>query len=318
MENKAEKVLKEIQKVIVGKEEVIKKVLLTLLADGHVLLEDVPGVGKTTIALCFHKVLGLDYKRISFTPDSVPADITGFSALNANRTAFEYHQGAVMTNLLLADEINRTSSKTQSALLEAMQERQITVDAKTYPLPNPFFVLATQNPIGSAGTQELPLSELDRFMIKVQIGYPDAESQVKILQNRQDTEPPTRLSPVLSKEELLLMKQEVSSVYVEESIYRYMTDLVMKTRDHEMVEFGVSPRGAIALCDMSKACAYVEGRDYVLPTDVANIFSDVCAHRLVLKRQAKLGGYDEKKVINEVLEITKQPPINIAGEKMNR
>ena len=309
MSNKTDRIFEEIGNVMAGKDEIIKKVFLAILAGGHVLIEDVPGVGKTTLALCFHKVLGLDYKRIQFTPDSVPADVTGFSALNVTRTDFEYHEGAVMTNLLLADEINRTSSKTQSALLEAMQEKQVTVDTKTYPLPEPFVVMATQNPVGSAGTQELPVSQLDRFMIKLHMGYPDAESQIKLLQDRHGENPLTKLKTVLSKGELLAMKEEAMQVYVEASLYRYVTDLTMATREHEMVEYGVSPRGALALCDMAKACAYVHNRDYVVPSDIEEIFFDVCAHRLVLSRQARLSSFTENQVLTEVLDKTGQPAL---------
>ncbi len=276
--NLTENLVQEVQKVIVGKEDVIKNVLMAILAKGHILLEDIPGVGKTTLALAFSKALGMEYKRIQFTPDVIPSDVVGFSIYDKKTDSFVYKEGAVMCNLLLADEINRTSSKTQAALLEVMEEGSVTVDGKTYPVPQPFTVLSTQNPFGSAGTQMLPQSQLDRFMVKLSMGYPDFESQVNILKDRQTEQPLDSIHEVVSKEEVLNMQQEVIQVTVKENILRYITALVEKTRTHEYISLGVSPRGAFAVNNMAKASAYVKGRDYVVPEDVIEIFvSCLCA-----------------------------------------
>lgn len=305
--NTVEKIIEEIKKAVVGKDEIIQKVLMAILAGGHILLEDVPGVGKTTLALSFSKALGLDYKRVQFTSDSVPSDIIGFSVYDKSTNSFVYKEGAAVTNLLLADEINRTSSKTQSALLEVMEEGQITVDGVTHSLPNPFVVIATQNPVGSAGTQNLPESQLDRFMIKLKMGYPDFNSQVNILKQRRTGNPIESINCITNGEELIKIKDKVANVFIDDSIYEYITNIFEKSRNHPMVLLGISPRGALALCNMVKAKAYVCRRDYVLPEDVTAVISDVFAHRLILNTKAKMNDISEKQVLNEILSEVSIP-----------
>ena len=300
---------REVGKVILGKDDAIAKVLMAMLSGGHVLLEDVPGTGKTTLALSFSKALGLDYKRIQFTSDTVPSDVIGFSLYNKETKEFEYVKGAVMCNLLLADEINRTSSKTQSALLEAMEEYQVTVDGHTYPLPKPFVVLATQNPVGSAGTQLLPSSQLDRFMIRTTMGYPDRQSQVDILRERHHENPLDRLQGVVTCEELLELIESAKQVHIADAVYDYIVDLVDATRSSELVELGVSPRGALALCRMAKAHAFVRGGDFVTPEDVYQVFDDVCAHRLVLSAKARLGKITAREITEQLRQQVPVPQV---------
>ena len=309
MNPKTEQILQQIEKVIVGKNEIVEKVLMAILAGGHVLMEDVPGVGKTTTAMTFAKVLGLDTRRVQFTSDTVPSDIIGYSVYDKQRGDFIYKPGAVMTNLLLADEINRTSSKTQSALLEAMEELHVTVDGRTYPLPDPFVVLATQNPVGSAGTQLLPSSQLDRFMIKISMGYPDFASQVSILRDRHRANPLDQIRPVVSIHELRQLIEEASAVEVQDSIYEYVTRLTQATREHPMMQLGVSPRGALAVCRMAKAYAYLHGRDYLIPEDVAAIFPDVCCHRLVLATKARMMEERPETVIRTIVDSVEMPVV---------
>lgn len=309
MNQKIAEILQEIEKVIVGKNEVVEKILMAVLASGHVLMEDVPGVGKTTTAMTFAKVLGLDTKRVQFTSDTVPSDIIGYSVYDKQKERFVFKPGAVMTNLLLADEINRTSSKTQSALLEAMEEHRVTVDGETYALPAPFVVLATQNPVGSAGTQMLPSAQMDRFMIKTSMGYPDFESQINILRDRHTDNPLNRIHAVVTAEELEKLIRQAEAVEVGEYIYEYVTLLVQATREHEMVQLGVSPRGALAVCRMAKAFAFVHGRDYVLPEDVAAVFPDVCCHRLILGTKARMLEEKAETIIAQVLKNVSMPVI---------
>ena len=307
MNPKINEILQEIESVIVGKNEIVEKILMAILAQGHVLMEDVPGVGKTTTAMAFAKVLGLDTRRVQFTSDTVPSDIIGFSVYDKKEDEFVYKPGAIMTNLLLADEINRTSSKTQSALLEAMEEHKVTVDGKTYALPDPFIVLATQNPVGSAGTTMLPNSQLDRFLIRVSMGYPDHKSSVNILRDRHIDHPLDRAYAVVNKEELLGLVQEVRKVNMTDTVLDYVTTLVEKTRNHPQVALGVSPRGALAVCRMAKAFAYLHGRDFVMPEDVAAIFPDVCAHRLMLNSKARMMEEKPENVLAEILKSTDMP-----------
>ncbi|MGI6077964.1 MAG: AAA family ATPase [Fastidiosipilaceae bacterium] len=309
MQTKTLAIREEISKVIVGKDEVIAKVLMAILSGGHVLLDDVPGVGKTTLALSFSKALGLDYKRIQFTPDTLPSDITGFSLYNKEKETFVYQPGPVMTNLLLADEINRTSSKTQAALLEVMQERRVTVDGVTYDVPEPFVVLATQNPVGSAGTQLLPTSQMDRFMIRLEMGYPDFNSQVNILKDRHSANPLDEVKPIVSREQLIQMQHEVNEVMIDDAIYEYVTYLAEATRHHELIDLGMSPRGALAVCQFAKAAAYLQKRNYVIPQDVQNIFVDVTVHRLVLSRKARISNYSGAAIVNSILESVAMPAI---------
>ena len=300
-------ILKSINSVIAGKEAVVEKVLMAILSGGHVLLEDVPGVGKTTLAISFARTLGLDTRRVQFTSDTMPSDILGFSVYNRDTGNFDYKPGAVMTNLLLADEINRTSSKTQSALLEAMEEHKVTVDGKTYDLPDQFIVLATQNPVGSAGTTMLPNSQLDRFLIRVSMGYPDHKSSVNILRDRHVDNPLDRAYAVVNKEELLGLVQDVRKVDMRDPVLDYVTTLVEKTRTHPQAALGVSPRGALAVCRMAKAYAYLHGRDFVMPEDAAAIFPDVCAHRLMLNSKARMMEEKPESVLAEILKTTDMP-----------
>lgn len=309
MNEVSRKILEQVNSVIIGKEAVTEKVLMAVLAQGHVLLEDVPGVGKTTMALAFARTLGLDSRRVQFTSDTMPSDIIGFSLYNKETGRFDYKSGAVMTNLLLADEINRTSSKTQSALLEAMEEYQVTVDGHTYPLPKPFVVLATQNPVGSAGTQLLPSSQLDRFMIRTTMGYPDRQSQVDILRERHHENPLDRLQGVVTCEGLLELIESAKQVHIADVVYDYIVDLVDATRSSELVELGVSPRGALALCRMAKAHAFVRGGDFVTPEDVYQVFDDVCAHRLVLSAKARLGKITAREITEQLRQQVPVPQV---------
>lgn len=307
MNPKINEILQEIETVIVGKRENVEKILMAVLAGGHVLMEDVPGVGKTTTAMTFAKVLGLQTRRVQFTSDTVPSDIIGYSVYDKDSGSFVYKPGAVMTNLLLADEINRTSSKTQSALLECMEELHVTVDGETHELPKPFVVLATQNPVGSAGTTLLPSSQLDRFMVKLSMGYPDFQSQVSILRDRHSTNPLDKLNPIVTIDELRQLFAEASQVEVVDSIYEYVTRLTQATREHPMVALGVSPRGALAVCRMAKARAFVLGRDYMIPEDVAAVFPDVCAHRLVLSTKARMLEEKAENIIHSILDSVNMP-----------
>ena len=309
MNEVSRKILEQVNSVIIGKEAVTEKVLMAVLAQGHVLLEDVPGVGKTTMALAFARTLGLDSRRVQFTSDTMPSDIIGFSLYNKETGSFDYKSGAVMTNLLLADEINRTSSKTQSALLEAMEEYQVTVDGHTYQLPKPFVVLATQNPVGSAGTQLLPSSQLDRFMIRTTMGYPDRQSQVDILRERHNENPLNRLQDDVTCEELLELIESAKQVHIADAVYDYIVDLVDATRSSKLVELGVSPRGALALCRMAKAHAFVRGGDFVTPEDVYQVFDDVCAHRLVLSAKARLGKITAREITEQLRQQVTVPQV---------
>ena len=313
MNENIRQVLTEIEKVIVGKRPVVEKILMAVLASGHVLMEDVPGVGKTTTARTFARVLGLDTRRVQFTSDTVPSDIIGYSVYDRETQSFVYRPGAVMTNLLLADEINRTSSKTQSALLEAMEEQHVTVDGSTYALPVPFVVLATQNPVGSAGTQLLPSAQMDRFLIKVSMGYPDFESQVSILRDRRTADPLDSVRPVLDREQLTELIRQAREVYVADPVYEYVTRLVQATREHPLVQLGVSPRGALAVCRMAKARALVQGRDFVTPQDAAEVFPDVCSHRLILSTKARMLEEKPETVIQSVLEQIPMPVLAKTG-----
>ena len=309
MNPKLSQILQEIEKVVVGKNENVEKIMMAVLAGGHVLMEDVPGTGKTTTAMAFAKVLGLDTRRVQFTSDTVPSDIIGYSVYEKQTGGFVFKPGAIMTNLLLADEINRTSSKTQSALLEAMEEMRVTVDGQTYPLPKPFVVLATQNPVGSAGTQMLPSAQMDRFMIKMSMGYPDFESQINILRDRHRENPLDKIHAVVSIDELQQLIHEASAVHVMDCIYEYVTKLTQATREHPMIALGVSPRGALAVCRMAKAYAYLHGRDFVVPEDVVAVFADTCAHRLVLATKARMMEEKPETLIRSIIESVKMPVI---------
>ena len=282
---------------------------MAILARGHVLLEDVPGVGKTTTALALSKLMGMEFQRIQFTPDVVPSDVTGFTMYNKETGKFEYRPGAVMCNFLLADEINRTSSKTQAALLEVMEEGKVTVDGETHVVPQPFVVLATENPVGSSGTQMLPESQLDRFMVSLSMGYPDHASLIDILRDRQDINPLEKAETVIQREELLNLQNQVQKVYMDDRILSYVADLAEATRDHELITLGLSPRGTLALCRMSKAAAFVEGRDYVVPEDIKKVFGDVAGHRMVLESRARYEDKTSREILDEILDTVPVPKV---------
>ena len=302
------RIVSEINKVIVGKDDVIKKLLIAMLAGGHVLLDDVPGVGKTTLAATVGKVLGLKFGRVQFTPDVLPSDINGFSMYNRATEEFEYMPGILtQVNLLLCDEINRTSSKTQSALLEAMEERQVTVDGETHPLMSPFLVIATQNNVGSAGTQLLPHAQLDRFMFRLTLGYPDFDSQMAIIRDRQKADPADSVEQIASREDLLRMQDEGKDVYMADALIAYVTKLVFATRESDLVELGVSPRGAIVVSNAARARAYLEGRDYTIPEDVRAVFVDVCTHRLLVSQKARANRIGAREVLEQVLQSVPVP-----------
>ena len=301
MDNRVLAVKNEVKRAIIGKDDVIDKVMTAIIAGGHILLEDIPGVGKTTMALAFSKAMGMHFKRVQFTPDVVPSDITGFTMYDKSSGEFKYTAGAVITNFLLADEINRTSSKTQSALLEVMQEGKVTVDGKTYKLPEPFIVIATQNPIGTAGTQMLPESQLDRFMVQLSIGYPTPEDQATILKDRSLKDPLATVRTIVTKEDILQMKAQAKMMYVDDKIYQYVSALAEATRNHEFVRLGLSPRGALALTDMAKAHAYMNGQDFVAPENIQNVFKEVCAHRLVLQPKAQLTGTTKEDILDGII-----------------
>lgn len=307
-------IVKEIGKVLVGKQDVIEKTLMAIYAGGHILLEDYPGVGKTTLALGLSKVLDLGFKRIQFTPDTMPSDITGFSLYNKDTGTFKFTMGAVDCNLLLGDEINRTSAKTQSALLEVMEELAVTVDGATYPVPKPFICVATQNPVGSAGTQPLPDSQLDRFMVRLSIGYPSTADQMDIIKARRYENPLDSVRPMITRDDLLAVQNYLDSITVSDAVLLYLTRLCEATRSIDLVELGVSPRGIIALSRMARACAIVRDRDYVTPEDVQEVFIDVCAHRLVLKPQARIESMTAESILREVLRNVK-PPAMGAGAR---
>lgn len=301
-----DKVLNEVKKAITGKDDCISKVFASILAGGHILIEDVPGVGKTTLAIAFSKALSLVDRRMQFTPDVMPADILGFNMYQKETGKFVYYPGAIMCNLFLADEINRTSPKTQSALLEVMEEQKVTIEGKTRDVPNPFVVMATQNPKGSAGTQLLPEAQIDRFMICVSMGYPNLKDEVEILKGK-SVSSTTNVNPVLSKEQLMKIKEEVEAVHVSDKLYAYIAMLSVATREHSYIELGLSPRGSIACVKMAKAWAYLKGRNYVLPEDVVDIFLDVAKHRIVLNTKARVARVSERAVLEEVLSQVKQP-----------
>lgn len=306
MRAQMEKVLGEVEKVIAGKRAVIEKILLALLAEGHVLLDDVPGVGKTTLAVALSRALGLTFRRIQFTPDVLPSDIVGFSIYDRETGGFQYRPGALNhAHLVLGDEINRASSKTQSALLEAMEERQVTVDGNTYPMEAPFLVIATENSVGTAGTQPLPYAQMDRFLVRLSLGYPDYEAQMTMLRDRQGGNPLEAVARVMERDELTAMQREVRSVTAKDAILDYITRLSMASRSHEAVAVGVSPRGALFLDRAAKARAYLEGRDYVTGGDVQAVFRDVCAHRVLLKES--ISGTTVEQVLDELLKKVENP-----------
>lgn len=299
-------VQQEVNQVIQGKEDVVKKVFAAMIAGGHILMEDIPGVGKTTLATTFAKTLELVYHRVQFTPDVLPSDILGFSMYDNKTGKFDFHPGSVFCNLFLADEINRTSPKTQSALLEVMEERQASVEGKTWKLPAPFFVIATQNPSGSSGTQLLPESQLDRFMIRLSMGYPSHRDAVSILKGEVWKQTDKR-QRVLSIEELKELQREAEQIYVHDEIYEYIVSLVEETRKTEFFAEGASPRATIALLRMARAMARLEGRDFVTAQDVQKVLKDVLGHRVKLGARARAEGKSMEECIQELILQVKSP-----------
>lgn len=309
MADKIRQLQRELGNIIKGKKEVTDKIIMAVLARGHVLLEDVPGVGKTTTALALCRLMGMDFNRIQFTPDVVPSDVTGFTMYEKNTGKFLYRPGAVMCNMLLADEINRTSSKTQAALLEVMEEGKVTVDQETHPVPQPFVVIATENPTGSSGTQMLPESQLDRFMVSLSMGYPDHDNLVELLRDRQKENPLERASAVITKEDVVNLQNQVQQVYMADSILNYIATLAEATRNHPFITLGLSPRGTLALCRMTKAAAFMEERDYVIPEDIRNVFSDVAAHRMILDSKARYQEQNARQILEDLLDKTPAPKV---------
>ena len=309
---KAAKVIEQVNKVILGKDRKVKEIMTAFLAGGHILLEDIPGVGKTTLATAFAQAMKLDCKRVQFTPDVMPSDLTGYSVYRSDLGQFVYQPGSVFCNLLLADEINRTSPKTQSALLEVMEERKVSVEGITRDVPDPFIVIATQNPYGNAGTQSLPEAQMDRFMITMSIGYPDFESEMDMAMSIGKTGRTDMVEPVITAEDVKEMQEEIYDVYMNKSIYKYIIELVTATRESEYIERGASPRATIALVKMSKAWAWLNGRDYVIPSDVGTQFEYVISHRIVPDMSARMEKLSKSDIINNIVKSVKRP---VVGEK---
>lgn len=307
--NEFKSVLNEVRKVINGKDREIIITMLALLANGNILIEDIPGVGKTTMALAFSKALGLKYGRIQFTPDTLPSDITGFSSFNKESGKMHFNKGAIFCNLFLADELNRTSSRTQAALLEAMEERQVTVDGHSYQLEIPFSVIATQNPVGASGTQLLPDSQTDRFTVRISMGYPNFEAECQMLINRSQQNPLDKVKQAVTVEELINMQNKVKEVFVSEDMAKYIVMLVTATRQNRLFERGASPRATLSLKDMAKAAAFADGRDYIVPRDIQNIFVATISHRVILSAEANAKKISVTKALNEILRTTRQPKI---------
>ena len=305
----AHQVIREVQKAVIGKEACIRKVMMAILASGHILLEDIPGVGKTTMALAFSKALNLREKRLTFTPDVLPADLTGFTMYRKETGKFYYQPGAVMCNLFLGDEINRTSPRTQSALLEVMEEGQVSVDGVTHLLPRPFIVIATQNPAGSAGTQLLPQSQLDRFTVCLTMGYLDINAAISIVKGRIARNTIEQVAPAADASELLRMQDEVRNIFIHDRIYRYIVSLIQATRTNPMTELGVSPRGTLSLARMAQANAYLRNKTYVTPDDIQEVFMDVCAHRMILNAKARISHLTPFSILEEILKTVPGPSL---------
>jgi len=303
----AQQILGQVRKVVVGKDSVLLWVLAAILARGHILLEDIPGVGKTTMALAFSRVLDLDYSRVQFTPDVLPSDVTGYSVPDPSGEGMRYQKGTVITNLFLADELNRATSRTQSALLEAMEEGQVTVDGVSHPLPQPFVVIATQNPTGAAGTQLLPDSQMDRFMVKLSLGYPSAKDETAMVLNRQGGNPLSMLTALMSREMLVHLQDEVEATYLSDSVVGYIVSLISATRSCGELTRGASPRATLAVSAMAKSVARLRGRDYVIPGDVKEVFSHTVAHRLILSPRAEAQNRTTEQIAQELLTSVPAP-----------
>lgn len=300
-------IIDQVERVIIGKRAIIEKAIVALLSGGHLLLEDVPGVGKTMLIRALSRAMGLTFKRIQFTPDLLPSDVTGVSIYNQKSMEFQFRPGPIMANVVLADEINRTSPKTQAALLEAMEEGNMTVDGETYRLPEPFFVLATQNPIEYEGTFPLPEAQLDRFLLKLKMGYPNQAEEAEMLRRVQEHHPIEDVHMVLDREELLRLQKMTKKVHLEESLRAYIVELVQRTREHPAVYLGASPRGSIALMRTAQALAFIRGRDYVIPDDIREMLQPTLAHRILLKSESRLGGISVEGVLNDLLNRVRVP-----------
>lgn len=303
----AQQILGQVRRAVIGKDTVLLWVLAAILARGHILLEDIPGVGKTTMALAFSKVLDLGYSRVQFNPDVLPSDVTGYSIPDPKTGQTRYQKGAVITNLFLADELNRATSRTQSALLEAMEEGQVTVDGVSHVLEQPFVVIATQNPTGAAGTQLLPDSQMDRFLVRLTLGYPSAKDEAAMVLSRQGSNPLATLTPLVTKEQLIFMQEQVEQTFVSDTVVNYIVSLIAATRQHPMIQQGASPRGTLAVTAMAKAVARLRGRDYVVPGDVREVFVHTVAHRLILSQQA--AGKSAEAILREILETVHAPKL---------
>ena len=308
-----QRVMAQVNQVVLGKSEQVKEIMLAFLANVHVLLEDIPGVGKTTMALAYSRAMSLEYKRVQFTPDVMPSDLTGFSVYRRKQEEFVYQPGAVFCNLLLADEINRTSPKTQSALLEVMEERKVTVEGITRNVPSPFLVIATQNPSGSSGTQYLPEAQVDRFMMSMTLGYPDFDSELAMAMSIGEKNKLDFIDAVLDQESLIAMQKEVHNVYISEIVYKYILELITATRVHHYLEKGASPRGTIALVKMARAAAWVDGRDFVTPDDVKSQFPYVASHRIVPNVAARMENIQKEHIMAEIMKQVRKPPMGEGG-----
>ncbi len=307
MENIAYIIRKNIAKIFIGKEESVNQLIIALLCKGHVLIEDVPGVGKTTLVWSLSKSLGCSFKRIQFTPDVLPSDITGFTMVNMRTGEFEFKEGAIYSQIILADEINRTSPKTQSALLEAMQEQQVTVDGISRDLPHPFMVLATQNPIEYIGTYPLPEAQLDRFFMRVSLGYPSVREEMNIMSRFSGSDPKLSLESVTDAESIIKAQKEVDEVVCLDKIHEYIASISLRTRNEEHLRLGVSPRGSLNLMQAAKANAYIEGRDFVVPDDVQKMAIPVLSHRIIVKPEAKLYSMDAGRILKNILNSVRVP-----------
>ncbi|MEW6179718.1 MAG: MoxR family ATPase [Chloroflexota bacterium] len=306
------RVLENLEKVIVGKTHTLELVIISLLCQGHLLIDDVPGVGKTILARSLAKSLGVKFSRIQFTPDMLPSDVTGVSIFNQVTREFEFRPGPIMAQIVLADEINRATPKTQSALLEAMEERQVTVDGVTYPLPNPFLVLATQNPIEYEGTFPLPEAQLDRFLMRIKIGYPSLRDEMKILELQQLRHPIEDLEPVVEVDELLEVQQIIRTVYVSQSLRQYIVELTRATRENDEVYLGSSPRGSLGLFRAGQARAAIHGRDYVLPDDIKVLAENILSHRMVVQPSARLRNLTADQIVHELITLVPVPGGDLA------
>ena len=305
----AQQILNQIRSVVVGKDQVLLWVLAAILARGHILLEDIPGVGKTTMALAFSKVLDLQYSRVQFTPDVLPSDVTGYTVLDQKTGQMHYQSGAVLTNLFLADELNRATSRTQSALLEAMEEGQVTVDGVSHPLPQPFVVIATQNPTGAAGTSLLPDSQMDRFMVRLSLGYPSAKDEISMVLSRQEGNPLQKLTSLMTRSDLAKLQDSVAQTYMSDVVVGYLVKLISVTRNHEDILRGASPRATLSATAMAKAVARLRGRDYVIPSDIREVFCHTIAHRLILTPKAEGMGKKPEQILRSILDTVPAPKL---------